>query len=492
MITGAKKTFALFVLLVLVACAEAKSTPQATNMLGTLIPVVTSPTNQPSDTPTPFPYPLPSQPNNNPTPFPSLSPSLSPSPLPSPTISPTAQVRPTYYFGHLQMFDANIGWIVYFDFLAKDSKILRTTDGIKTWINVSPSIPESNSLCAAFFMDINTAVVVSCRTFLPEPLKKEVTAWQTTDGGHTWQTGETFLLDQDCFPLGDQIMFLDKYHGWMMCASTRSMHHSWIALFETQDGGMHWKTVYDTPHHLAGPDPLWISGFYPYSEYFTFVTEMTGFFSNRKMFITRDGGKSWLSDPLDPPVDLPDIDCKSDMGECKYLNTVSIPRFTSIQDGVLMRRVYTNTEDASLVFIYNASTVHLPLPKAQYLYYTHDGGQTWIPRPSPAKIGTVYFQDAKTGWFLGKNDPDPSTLTQLYQTADGGTTWKQISSDCALPLGSEIQFVNEKTGYAFETFTVSRYYRDYDARVKTAKSSDIYYTDDGGHSWVKIELQLTP
>jgi hypothetical protein len=254
-------------------------------------------------------------------------------------------------------------------------------------------------------------------------------------------------------------------------------------------GGVHWEMVYDSVDHLSDPDRLWIKGYYPFLKHFTFISGAVGFFSDGRLFNSLDGGRSWVFQPLNPPADLPDIDCQG--GDCKYLDTVSVPQFSSGQDGVLIRRAYLNSEVVMDVFVYYPNTLNrMPLPTAQYLYSTHDGGQSWVPMPSPVKIGTVYFWNVQTGWLLGKSDPDPATATQLYQTTDGGETWTQILADSSLPLGSELQFVDIHTGYAFYPFTVLDYYKDFDERVNQAPL--LFFTHDGGRSWVKVKPRIAP
>jgi hypothetical protein len=53
----------------------------------------------------------------------------------------------------------------------------------------------------------------------------------------------------------------------------------------------------------------------------------------------------------------------------------------------------------------------------------------------------------------------------------------------AVPLGSELQFADEQNGFAFYTYTIMDYYRDFDLRVvEAAQNSFLFYTHDGGRS----------
>jgi hypothetical protein len=394
------------------------------------------------------------------------------------------------------MFDTTTGWAIYSDpsirpwWEQEKSKILRTTQGIQTWIDVTLPITENSpNIRSAFFMDAKTAVIASSRSSPPQSPVVDIVPWRTTDGGQTWQAGETLRIEQTSELSPSQLFFIDPQHGWMLAESDSGMQNMRVHFFESRDGGLHWESVYDSVDHLSDTDTLWIKGYYPFPENFTFTTETTGFFSNGRLFITQDGGRSWVLRPLDPPADIPDINCQG--GGCKYLDVISAPRFTSALDGVLIRRAYLNSDVVMDVFVYYPNTLNrLPLPSAQYLYFTQNGGQTWTPEPLPVKIGTVYFLNAKTGWLLGKNDPDPVSVTQLYQTTDGGKTWSQITLDCLLPLGSELQFIDEQNGFAYYPSDVIDIYKDFDQRV--GQTPSLFSTNDGGRSWVLVEPHVVP
>lgn len=489
MVSKVPKYLAILSLFALVACAPIE--PQQT-----LAPTIPSPPPYTASPPRTS-YPGPVLPSVTIAPIKTLQ-QGTPSPLPSSTVlpPPNEQTSPGLQLTQLQMFDTTTGWAIYSDLSIRPwweqekSKILRTMNGVQTWIDVTPSISEDYSnIQAAFFANTKTAIVVSARSSLPESPTAELVPWRTTAGGQSWQTGETLRIEQAPEFYPGQLFFIDPEHGWMLGESDAGMGNKRVHFFETQDGGLDWEMVYDSVDHLSDTHTLWIKGYYPFPEHFTFTTDTTGFFSDGRLFNTPNGGRSWVFRPLDPPDDLPDIGCQG--GGCKYLDLVSAPRFTSTLDGVLIRRAYLNSDIVMDVFVYYPNTLnHLPLPTAQYFYFTHDGGQTWVPKLSPVKIGTVYFLNAQTGWLLGKNDPDPTTLTQLYQTNNGGNTWSQIAADCPLPLGSELQFVDEQNGFAYYPSGVIDFYKDFDQRIGQPPS--LFSTNDGGRSWVIVEPQIVP
>jgi photosystem II stability/assembly factor-like uncharacterized protein len=517
--------FALFILFALAACSKNKPAPSLTSsavvsLLETATPTATAIITTYPLADTAMPYPAPGQPASTPGPIPAkaglptdtvlpypppghlvVTPGPSPTRYPTPTRSQTPIPSPTHIrlptdsstetpmpvrIVQIWMFDAHTGWAV-----DSNGNIQRTTNGTQSWKNTTPPVAEGYRCPTASFLDVNTAIAGCIHSYLPNSGKFEITTWRTLDAGRTWESGE--LISSDRVVMAEvHILMLDSEKGWMLGIGEGSMGHSPISFLSTRDGGMHWKQDYKTTQG-SELELLSFYGVYPYQDDFAITSETNGFFSNGNLYSSTDGGETWAPFTLEAPADLPELNCTSDYGQCKYLDTISAPRFKSSQDGVLIRRVYTNTEYVGYQFSNTYSIHQLPLPGAQYLYFTDNGGQTWTPRLSPASLGTVYFLDMNTGWFLGKSDIDPTTPTQLYQTTDSGETWSQISADCPVPLGSEFQFADEQAGFAFDNYETLQYYYNMDFRIWEALThAYLFYTQDGGRTWAKVVPQLTP
>lgn len=488
MLSKAPKYLAILFLFVLAACAPIEPQQTLASTISSPPPYTAYPPNTKYPGPVHPSVTIPIETLQQGTPIPSISPSVSP--------PPTERISTNFQITQLQMINTTTGWAIYTDpsirpwWEQEKSRILRTTQGIQTWIDVTLPITENSSnIRVAFFVDPNTAVVASSRSTPPESPIVDIVPWRTTDGGLTWKTGETLRIEQTSELSPSQLFFIDPQQGWMLGVSDSGMQNMRVHFFETQDGGLDWETVYDSVDHLSDTDTLWTKGYYPFPEHFTFTTETTGFFSDGRLFNTLDGGRSWVNYPLNPPADIPEINCQG--GSCKYLDVISAPRFTSASDGGLIRRAYSNSDIVLDVLVYYPNTLNrMPLPTAQYLYFTHNGGETWTPQPLPVRIGTVYFLNAKIGWLLGKNDPNPASVTQLYQTINGGKTWSQIAPDCPLPLGSELQFIDEQNGFAYYPSEVSDFYKDFDQRV--GQNPTLFSTNNGGKSWMSVEPLVVP
>lgn len=375
----------------------------------------------------------------------------------------------------MHMFDTLHGWAV-----DSTGRILGTTGGMQSWRDVSPphgiaedlfwpTVPDG---LAVYFYDPDTACVV----YVAE---RKINFWKTINGGQTWQRGESIsvtTLDGQLAPA--QLYFLDQLHGWFLAQIFVGMNSLETMLFETMDGGFHWEKVEDSLQEAqTNGDRLRGSYTQPYTkEIMAFLDELIGYVGNGfNLKKTQDGGRTWQPQSLEPPEKLPGS------GEDKPWYYLAPPHFSSRQDGVLLYRIYKLKQ----VEVPPGNIFH-GLPQAHYIFYTHDGGVTWTPRTAPALIGSIYFLNAQTGWFLGKNDPDPGSSTTLYFTQDGGETWTPILQDTPLPLWTQLEFLDANLGFGIQP----GYVDELDERANGSYS--LFVTEDGGKSWTKIEPILQP
>lgn len=120
------------------------------------------------------------------------------------------------------------------------------------------------------------------------------------------------------------------------------------------------------------------------------------------------------------------------------------------------------------------------------LYYTTDGGLTWFSKAVPFADSGLQFLDASNGFALVDLGVGAgSEGVAVYQTGDGGQTWTQVFAhepgvDTSLPLRGI------KSGMTFR----DKLY----GWIGGAQPQDLYVwlfkTEDGGHSWQKVDLVL--
>ncbi len=483
-----QKLVSLIVLIFLVACTTNQTVP--TKPIPTLVTVSVQPAavgNYPPPTTESFittAYPV-IQLTAPPTITPLTTSTETPTPV-EPTLPP---LMPKVQLEALTLYNESTGWALqsfltpstaghYYDV---ERKVLRTVQGFQGWRDVSPPpFQEKTELRKAFFLDENTAVAIFYRNFMPYQADTELTGVRTTDGGHTWQVGETMHFSC-CLRQTVQMEMLDADHGWMFAEDDGAMGTASLSFFRTADGGLHWEKVYDSNDQMqidsqktmfAIANPFGNSGF-------ALIDMTTALYATGRLFRSEDGGKNWRQTSIPIPPATSDLETQA--GQGKYEPFVATPQFWTKQNGVMIGRYYTELQIPP--------AIPTGLPVSEFLYYTQDGGKTWTFSQAPARTGSPFFLDSKMGWYLGKNGPDPTKSTQIYQTTDGGQTWAQILSDCPVPLGSEIHFIDAQMGYAL--MSGSSYDYLFDARAGKMLPH-YFFTHDGGHTWEQVELGVTP
>ncbi len=255
----------------------------------------------------------------------------------------------------------------------------------------------------------------------------------TDDGGRTWKS----VAGDGGDPRN--IQFLTPSQGFVVFPYA-SYNNDREALLRTDDAGATWRTIYGVP-----PRAPWPGGptqFFPDGtgvgagdgEYL-FAQDLSNnrVLSNNRILTTNDAGQSWAQ------VGLLQGTCPGD-----FVARISALSFADRQHGWLL-----------------LNCVDQPQP---VLYRTDDGGITWQAlAPSSAindALKGISFVDRETGYVV-------TQAGRLWRTEDGGATFALVD-DVSIHTPT-LRFVTKELGWE-------------------VRGAQLFETIDGGHTWKPINL----
>ena len=412
------------------------------------------PAPTPRLTPSPSTAPIPTRPPvNNPPPTPTPAVTATPSPLvPTAALFPSATPTSTPFvpvtFRSIQMMDLETGWAVADVGSEDETHVLRTADGGVTWHEVSPV---DNDFIGSFFLDARTAWTWAW---------DGGPAWRTQDGGQSWA------------PVGDfggqpDLGFVDSQHGWKLDAESWGLsfvQFDIVSFSTTQDGGMTWQEINPPPDRgvafMAYPSAqmAWAlrAGF---AKTIEGVPNLGIPFHIQTTF---DGGVSWITREMPLPPEAFRVERPYEgaylggSGNCDFISPV-----------------YSSTAIWKLA---------LTCERHSWMYTSANQGKTWIISDMPAGLGAdIQFISASIGWLL-IGDPYESPEGHLYQTTDGGQSWRLLKRTGW--TDARLSFVDAQTGWAVACTDGYCYQREAEqALIKTT---------DGGQTWQILESQVSP
>jgi photosystem II stability/assembly factor-like uncharacterized protein len=248
---------------------------------------------------------------------------------------------------------------------------------------------------------------------------------RTTDGGQSWQQ----LLPTP----EDEKLFGGKFKEMVVSFSFLTPKRGWMSaergVWQTEDGGDTWRLIFPS---------RWKS--------INFAEEQYGWLSLYKdedsiqNYVTRDGGETWqicgsASDEQTPGnihFLTPQLGWGITRRSVEGDEVNGIARTSD--GGCHWQQVWTNNDDPDERYkaIYFLSEHEGWLAGESRLYQTADGGRTWKSLPLPTKgtqVTDVYFINSKEGWIIAALKEKADEV--VFHTIDDGKAWRQLT-------GSEI------------------------------------------------------
>jgi photosystem II stability/assembly factor-like uncharacterized protein len=366
--------------------------------------------------------------------------------------------------GHGEFLNENVGVIGCIS-----GRIYKTIDGGSVWQQVSSNTKKVHDI---HFYDASLGFAVCDDGII----------LRTTDGGMSWtsyDTGDELYFDAVCFPTAE-IGYVCGYHSF----------------YKTVNGGDSWFEIEVVDE---------------YNEHFfdcAFKTINHGYLVtfDGKIFVTEDGGASWMNvspDPLPSYMTVAILDSgsvfvgtergmiykTSDNGDNWAVVTESITnsRLASIDfinpnegivvgyDGVVLKTTTAGFEwdmfnlgdqnDLKTVKYLSEEKIIITGTSGK-VFISENAGDTWdeysmISNMNPTKME---FINDTVGWVVGY-DSDGA----ICKTTDGGYSWEAQNSNFEAYL-YDVTFTNDTTGFI------------------AAPYGTILKTTDGGSNWISKEL----
>ncbi|SFU60178.1 hypothetical protein [Alicyclobacillus macrosporangiidus] len=348
---------------------------------------------------------------------------------------------------NIHMITEDVGWGVLYS-TNQGSSVVRTADGGKSWYNVSPSTVMGDVNGADFPNGNDAWFTVQSVSKPGNTYEPYLILYHTDNGGQTWQSarihvGQILVYQTQISVVNDSTIYMDviPQHG---------MNSMPGQLMVSRDGGASWSTV-KTPNDL------------PLGGSLQFVNATTGWLSTSnsttgdyQLFETTDGGTSWREIHVPVPTEF--------SGEQISL---SLPQFSTANanQGILQA---TFQRYGSLI-------------EHRGIYSTSDAGKSWtFVGEMPGLGGLVSFPSTSVGVAIPLT---PSkTFSTLYETTNGGTSWRNITLPKA-PFSTllrnyiptQLDFVSKSVGWVVWV-----------PKRAGSSTNQIWETTDGGHTWKKV------
>ncbi|MEX2460501.1 MAG: hypothetical protein WD469_04260 [Paenibacillaceae bacterium] len=298
---------------------------------------------------------------------------------------PTERENAAYHFEKLKMVNETTGWA-----MNDQGKIRYTKDGWETSLDITPEQLPAYENIQSFFVLNEKSVWI----FYISDKSNQFEEFITNDSGQTWKH-QTISSIND--PGIADVNFTDEKTGFLFTSFNHEIHglepHQ---LYKTEDGGLSWKVL--SPQGLNTSSYKWIhftndmSG-WSIGENIKKGTDRIDP-TTTKLFETQDGGLSWKSHVLIKTINEQGIDYKSPIffNGSGLLHAVQYPLYDDNGIG----KLYT--------FEYGLKNPNWKLKGVvDFPFKRDDVKQSAFPFFKPENI-VIDFVDMNNGWFITNNE----------------------------------------------------------------------------------------
>jgi photosystem II stability/assembly factor-like uncharacterized protein len=437
---------------------------------------------------------------------------------------PHARVVPTL-IGSMQLLSPKTGIVTAVHNGPLDEgnfHLMRTDDNGAQWKDISPLITTTDgNFSNYFFLDANHGWLVlwNLTPAVPRVGKPQFELETTTDGGTTWSRTHIAVPELESLKgkilSGAKISFVDPAHGWMsmIVSGVGTIDHYWET---TTDGGKTWNAAGNSPVNpiavrfvsptdawmIDDPSPPAIVRETPDAmEEDTVPANMRGFMmpgmpkadgfrplrriggggraynspSSNDLYVTRDGATSWEKASFAAPKE---VYPPGDASNTPLSTIYSLPTFTDSAHGFLP---VTYTAGTNPDFYYHA-----------VLFETADGGRTWKPdrtvlsHPGRAGItcnpGAVLSEVEGSAWIVASHSLEgPPSLTTLSAGASLDIS-PHVNNSLASSYNNDVFCQVVERGLRLDFVTPSTGW--------IVLRGALLSTKDGGDTWTPITPEL--
>ncbi|MFD2670590.1 WD40/YVTN/BNR-like repeat-containing protein [Marinicrinis sediminis] len=248
---------------------------------------------------------------------------------------------------NLAFYDEQTGWLYGQNGTELHKfNLLKTSNKGKDWVNAMPMGEDFHFAHSEGDVLHHTNVFfLSSEVFwIIQSTPNEITVFKTSDGGQSWENGETW--NPKTAGLLTDIYFVNETKGWLMIDVKQGADYVLRECYITEDGGSHWELISSYQDHSFPSDHLQASS--------VFIDNQTGFIpvinTEQPMFYqTVNGGADWSKVELPYPAN--DSNMRFNIESIRFFDTdTGIVLLSTVKSDNIMKYDYYVTKDKGVTW----------------------------------------------------------------------------------------------------------------------------------------------